>query len=373
MIVGGGGRLLELSGLTARMYLFFGALTCGILVVLMKRKMPGYVLAFLSLSTLSLILASILGKFNGAGSSLIFIDIKPLLFVFFIIPTFLFLDRLTNILLVNKIIVISALTMAIFYIVILAALLFGALDFRNFYVLVSSSNEFSFRGNEGFFTYKGFVYLGIGLIFLVYSKNLNLPKVMSVIVLTAAIILSGTRGFLLALSVIFFFYLVIPKLAKGRWFYLVLFLIPLAISIWFLINTDLGDKMHSDSIRITQIKQVLKNSNPLSFFIGHGFGIGVPVREVHMEIAFAEIYHKQGMIGLALWFLWFLHLTIKYRSLNKMRQLGRPYYLSCIFIFIMSLTNPYMNNPIGLSILIISHVVLNNLTRYETNNISLLG
>ena len=373
LILGGGGRLLEIGTLTVRMYLFFFAVACAIPVILSRRRIPTHVVVFLIISILSIVLASIIGILNGADLNLIFKDIKPLLFIFFILPTFLFFEKPSNILLIKKIITYSSLIMAILYLIVLGALLLGTINFRSFYVLVSPFNEFFFRGTQGFFTYKGFVYLGIGLIFFVYSKNTSLLKVISIAVLTTAIILSGTRGFIVALLIVFFFYLVIPKFAKGNLFYVVFLILPVVISLQFLVNTDLGDKIHSDSIRITQIKEVLENTNPISFFIGHGFGIGVPVREIHMEIAFAEIYHKQGIVGLTLWFLWFLHLTLKYRYLKKFRQLGKPFYLSSIFIFIMSLTNPYMNNPIGLSILIVSYIIINNLASYETKNISLLG
>jgi len=127
----------------------------------------------------------------------------------------------------------------------------------------------------------------------------------------------------------------------------------------------IGDKSISDADRYLQIAQVLDAVNPVSFFIGHGFGIGVPIRQVHMEIAFLEIFHKQGIIGLSLWLGFISYLTFVYLKFKTFKDLARPFIASVFFVFFQSLTNPFINNPIGMSMVLITFVVFIVLQKYE--------
>ncbi len=365
LIIGGGGRLFELGTLTLRMYLFMAATTMSIVLIIVKKKLPLYLIIFIFLSFFSLFLSAFIGKINGASLNMIFIDIKPLLFVLFILSIYFFIYEPDNIWFVSKIIMYTSFLMAIAYLMILSMLMLEKLDFQYFYSLVSPYEEFFFRGNNGYFTYKGFIYIGIGLIFWFYSYNYTFLKIIIIVISVTALVLSGTRGFLLALTIIFFFSVVLPETLKGKLIYVLALTVLIIVSIWFLTSTDLGDKDHSDSIRITQINQVIENTNVSSFIFGHGFGVGVQIRPVHMEIAYAEIYHKQGLLGILLWAGLFIYLSSLYFSLRGLKKIGKPYFLSSVFVFLMSFTNPYMNNPIGLTMIMITLVVLNKIKKLE--------
>ena len=129
----------------------------------------------------------------------------------------------------------------------------------------------------------------------------------------------------------------------------------------------LGDKSDSDSVRYTQMDQVISSVNPISLIIGHGFGVGVPIRKIHMELSFLEIFHKQGIIGLIFWFGLFIHIFIMYINIKikKYKDIALPFLLSVIFVLLQSTTNPYMNNPIGLTMILITIVVFSKLNELQ--------
>jgi hypothetical protein len=122
----------------------------------------------------------------------------------------------------------------------------------------------------------------------------------------------------------------------------------------------LGDRAHSDDARWRQIRQVLREVSFTSLFFGHGFGQGTALRPVHMEISYLEIFHKQGLLGLAFWFHLFYVIYRKFGE-SKKDGLSTAFYYSVVFIFIQSATNQYFNNPIGLGMVSLSLVCLDRL------------
>jgi len=133
----------------------------------------------------------------------------------------------------------------------------------------------------------------------------------------------------------------------------------------------------SDITRLTQIYEVAESTDIFSLFLGHGFGIGVPIRPIHMEISYLEIFHKQGIIGLGFWFIFGIWIYKKWSALKLLKDIGRPFILSSIFIYIETITNPFINNPIGMSMIIITFLVLTQLVSHEkqinaNDNVSVL-
>jgi hypothetical protein len=129
----------------------------------------------------------------------------------------------------------------------------------------------------------------------------------------------------------------------------------------------LGDREFSDNARYLQLREVVDSISPASIILGHGFGRGVASRPVHMEIAYLEIFHKQGLIGIAVWAILFLNLVFRF---NKASVFSPPtataFFLSALFVFFQSLTNQYINNPIGMGMFLIALTTLDFLAR-QTN------
>jgi len=372
IFLGGSGRMIEIGSLTLRMYFFVFGLILSLIVLFYKKNISINVVYIVSLSILSISFSTLLGFINGASLELIALDIKPLLFIFFIISAYTFINTEKDILLISKLLKFAAIVLSISYLIILYLLYFKHINFEQFWLATYDYHEFFFRGEEGFFTYKGFIYMGIGFIFWERLSKPGFKKILSLGLLTVAIILTGTRGFLVVLGLIYFFYLVVPKLLKGNLIYLIGIIALVFLSVYFIGNTNLGDKAVSDMIRFSQLNEVVQEVNIFSLVVGHGFGNGVPSRPVHMEIAFLEIFHKQGLIGIILWLCLIAHIVILYLNLNKHKKIAQPFILSTFFVLILSITNPYMNNPIGLTMIIITIIVLDKIKRNDINeNISL--
>ncbi len=367
LFVGGGGRVFELGPFTLRMLLFVLNIVLVAVLYLERSKIPVYVLFLVLALTGVLIAYSFLGWLNGAPLILLMEDVKPLSYFLSVLFFSYYIDSEARVLLVTSWIKKTALFMALAYLAVQLLFYLGKIDFFPFYQYVNqqiSPSDFIFRGTQGLFFYKGFVYMVIGLIFWIHSTDAK-RKIVPIVIIMAAMILTGTRGFIIMFGLIYALFYGIPLLLRLNVKVLILAGLLILGSLYFFGNFELGDKELSDSIRVQQLVQVAERIDPMSFFIGHGFGIGVPVREVHMEIGYLEVFHKQGIVGLALWALFFVILynaIVKGKSLPEIRK---SYLLSALLVILLSLTNPFFNNPIGISLFVIVLVSMNTLNRQE--------
>lgn len=206
----------------------------------------------------------------------------------------------------------------------------------------------------------------VGLIFWIHGKKSKWKNI-AILIITAAMILTGTRGFILMFGFVYALFYGIPMLMRLNLKVLLLAAVLAIGSIYFFGNFEIGDKALSDSIRIQQLVQVAERINPVSLFIGHGFGVGVPVREVHMEIAYLEVFHKQGLLGLASWALFFIFLYNAYIRAKNFEGIRKAFLLGVTFVLLLSLTNPIFNNPIGISLFMIALASLHVLNKAAKN------
>jgi len=246
----------------------------------------------------------------------------------------------------------------------------------------SHTEEFFFRGQLTFF-YKGFLFLCLSFLFI-YFTGWHARRLW-LILEGVAIVLTVTRGLWFALLSVLAIYHALNMKRKAITFVIlscaVLFLghtlvvsaskfvdiaqLRLHGKSYSTLNTTLlGDRTHSDNGRFQQIKEVTNAITLPSFFIGHGFGNGVPSRPIHMEISYVEIFHKQGIVGLLFWFFLLYQVWQQYKNAPP-GNLREAYFFSCVFIFAQSLTNQYINNPIGLSMVLLCLVCLEKLRTQE--------
>jgi hypothetical protein len=128
----------------------------------------------------------------------------------------------------------------------------------------------------------------------------------------------------------------------------------------------------SDSFRIETLHEVTDRITLLSFVFGNGLGVGVPVRPVHMETTYIEIFHKQGLLGLTWWSSVFMLLLMRYRKARRVNYLSaQPLFLSVIFVIIQSVTNQFVNNPIGIFVWIFALVGLNIISNSSSSAVLL--
>lgn len=355
----GSGQFISFGGFSLRMLFYMIAMTITTLLLITVLKMSKKVLWFLIIYVTMISFSCFIGVINNASSSQIFENLKPLLFVFMIIPFSLFIVNTEKILLVSKLIKFSGLFMGISFILFIMLLLLGYIDFYFMYNLLSSdANDFMINnGDIPRIFYKGFLYLNVAFIFYIYSNNKY--KFLILFLLFLSILLTFTRGYLLALVLSFVFILILEFRKKKNFFILVAMLIGVATLLPFYTNI-IGERDTSDSMRILQIEEVFNAITVTSFFIGHGYGIGVPIRPDGMEITFLEIFHKQGILGLFLWIGFLFYMIFNYLKIRNLtyKKIFKPFLVSTFFVYFQSLTNPYLNNPIGMSIVLLTFSVL---------------
>ena len=363
IVIGGSGRMIEFGSLSFKMVLFVFAILITFFNI-RKLKLDKNILLLECFFIFLTLFSFAIGAFNNSKVENILEDIKPLIFILIINFFIISIDSIKTITKTVNIIKYFSVFMAIFYIVIVLMLFFGMLNFEVFYEEQNENSEVMFR-NEYMFFYKGFLYLGISFFFLILSDSFR-DRVLSIIVF-AALCLTLTRGFILMSVIVYLFYLFFIN--KSIFLKILMCIIGISLAIYLLplMFDTLGNKAESDIIRIVTLDQVIDDINIFSFFLGHGFGQGVEIRPVHMEISFLEIFHKQGLFGLFFW-MYMLFLNFKYYFKIKSKdykKIALPFLLSVCFTFLQSLTNPFVNNPIGISIIMLSIVVLYKLTIFE--------
>ncbi|UII34364.1 hypothetical protein LVD17_11145 [Fulvivirga ulvae] len=382
LILGGGGRFTAVGPVSLRMILFGIAIIYTAHSLWKQEKInsqySALVLAFIIVTVISVLI----GNSVKADSKLIFQDVKPLSY-FLILPFFALTIQDKSLLInISKLFIYGSLFLSIAYLITIILMNGGIIPFKKFYALTSPTEEFFYRGELAFF-YKGFIFLSIGLIFVYFIKPKHWAIMAAIII--CAIILTFTRGFIFALLLTGFTYLLIHSVPlKLKLPSLLVLLIATIVLVYYgndiysnvsrvISKTEissgftrqfepdklLGNREFSDSERKKQLNQVLERTTIASVFLGHGFGIGVPVRPVHMEISYLEIFHKQGLLGLLFWGTVFLMLTKKFQA-SKFNQspYSSAFYFGSLFIFFQSATNQYFNNPIGMSFILVALVCL---------------
>jgi hypothetical protein len=379
LVLGGGGRLTAVGPVSLRMVLFGLAVGCTIVHVARGRRIPRSLLMLMILFSGSLVLAVAVGLFNESPAPLIWEDVKPLLF-FYGLPFFYFsvtdLRVATD---VGRLIRLGGMILASMFLLILVLIHTDIVPFLSFYHAVVDSEEFFFRG-ELSFVFKGFLYLGVAFVFVQHAGGRTWIKVL----LLSAIVLTVTRGFWVSLALTYaIYYLIIAERSMFRRASLARSFAYALLSVLLIffgrqgiagasrlvgsmmdngakreLNSRLlGDRDYSDGIRISQVRSVAELTTPGTALIGHGFGQGIPDRPIHMEIAYLEIFHKQGIVGLAVWgYLFFLIWTLFRRAGDVSDAL--PFFLAAVFVAIQSAFNQYMNNPIGMSMIMLTLTVL---------------
>jgi hypothetical protein len=375
LCIGGGGRLIAVGPVSLRMILFCIAMMLVILMQVRDKSFLPQYWKILASFLLVILIGIVFGLINYSPPRLLWEDVKPLLY-FFILPFFALTIDKQEIINSSRIIKISTPVIAGLFFVTLILVHSNAIPFITFYRLTANTEEFFYRGELTFF-YKGFLFLGIGLLFYYFSDCKKKYVFISILIL--AIVLSVTRGFLFSLAITFAVYFVREQKYSRV---MIIAMMGLIIVIWGnkgTINFSrlfdsikneksyeqsdpnlLGVRTYSDEGRIQQVNEVVEKTSISSFFVGHGFGQGISSRPIHMEIAYLEVFHKQGLVGLAFWGIVAWMILVAYLRSDQ-SSIANAFFYSSIFVFTQSATNQYFNNPIGMSVLLLSLVCLDKL------------
>ncbi len=354
LVLCGSGQIVKFGPITLRMMLYvvcvgFTTLFCIKYRPLFSSTDVKIILLFLTLFSLSIAL----GIINGAKIEFLVEDIKPLSY-FLIFPFLLLLIRSDKcIKLLDKIFLYIPLMMAGIYLMYLLILkVLGLVTFMSVYSSTSSQSDFMFRGTSGELFYKGFLYLPIGLIFWLNRKK-KLPFVLILI----AIFFTLTRGFYIitAIGILIYYYLS-TRSAKRKLAIVIISIIGGIFGTFAVSMLTPDERQEGDEVRVITFNQVVEDANIISMWVGHGYGNGVPIRKVHMENSFLEIFQKSGILSICFW-CYFLFCIYRYYKKSFNPGLVKLYYVGSLMVYIQSLFNPFITNPIGMGFVMVSYCV----------------
>ena len=379
VFLGGAGRLTTLGPLTLRMYLFIIGMMLFIFCFFFAgKKLMKATIIIMGMYLALMAIGIVCGLVNSSDYSLLLADVKMLSF-FLILPLFDLMIKDKNMVeRIIRLLKLSTLIMAAAYLIFLVILHLEIIPFLTLYDAMSKPeyfDEFGFRGQSAVI-YKGFIFMCVGYFFFLFNKrsfrnNLNIILVFSAILLTLA------RAYILLIFLLTLFPILHRFLfaRKNKILNMVVISVVIitAIALVPTLLEIIGDKSTSDNIRVVQLRQVGQMVNPMSVFIGHGFGVGVPIRPGHMEIMYLEIFHKQGLLGLAFWFFILTYILFKYnryRTYCKKMKIEsaidtRPFVYGTIFLYLQSLFNPYLTNSMGMTFLFITLIVFERLKTFN--------
>ena len=358
VLVGGGGRLLEIGPVTARMLLFAAALLLTVVTVALRGTLPGGRLTLMLLSAFLFVLSSgvVVGLSRGNSSAAVWADLQPLLF--FLLAPFvaLSLEDRRNVEALRPLVVVAGLTLAFLYIGVLVLLIAGRIDFSWLYEVLDASGEFMFRG-ENFFFYKGFVYLGVCVVFLIaVPGRFALPFLA---VTGIALVLTLTRGFIISTTVAVLMLLYVLRMRLAAVLLAIACAAALLVAFVVLYSSVAGfseQRSISNAVRMDDMAFIFGNVGPLTMLFGNGFGTPVAER-LNIENTYLWVLWKNGLVGLAFWLAPLLACIVLFSRIPRRAaefRLGCALLFSAVLIYVQSAMNPYLNNPIGLMMVMIA-------------------
>lgn len=353
--LGGGGKLFVYSFFSLRYFLFFTSVFL-IFFLLKKIKVNREELLLFITGIFFVFIGLFSGLFRHNDLNLILFDVQPFFYflVFFLLISKIF-ETSKTLDIFKKMTMLSAFIMSFVYIFLQLLFKFGLFSSMTFYTIFANSSEIFFRGLDGVFFYKGFYFIAIGAIFSIFYK-----KYFLFLFFILAIFLNETRGLLISTL---FVSTIIYYFNSGRTykFFLILLLPFILVVGYTVVNLVLGlreDVGESDSARFDTINYVLDSSTFMTALFGNGWGSLIYNRE-RIEIVFLEIFYKTGFFGLISSLSFLIYAFIKAAESN----FRNVYFFIVLFMYLVSLTNPFVFTPMGIITLAVCIVALRK--KYE--------
>ena len=365
--LGGGGRLFEIGPLTLRMLLFGVAMITTVLLLATRGRLDAGVRVALGLTVVGMLVHAgpvAIGLLSGNSRADVAVDLKPLAYLA-MAPFFAStLGTRADANRVVHLVTIAASILAVLYLVAFGLLASGIVANASVYHAFVGTGEIMFRSEATFF-YKGFLYLAVGLVF-VLSGAAGVRRAAAVPI-GAALLLTMTRGLIMsaALGVV-----VLLGLRDRR---ALLAALPIAAAVsfgvlWVLpaLNWSYSEQRAiSNAIRGDDVTFFLENADVVSLLFGSGFGTPLNGRML-IENTYLWLIWKAGLGGIAFWFAP-LALCMRAAAQAWRRPAARPataaFLSASVVVYALSATNPFLLNPIGMSIVLISMSCLHTLGR----------
>lgn len=367
LFIGGGGRLTAIGPVSLRMVLFAACLCATVVAMLFpRRRSDGVLLAMLLVLVYLLVHVAglVVGAVYSGDGREMFTEFQQSLY-WLAAPFFaLMIQSEQDVHRYARVVQTAGVVLACLYLLVLVGLISRVLPLHLVRAVIGLSGEVSFRSGE-FFIYKGFVYLGISIVFFVALRGSYWAPIATLI--TFALVFTFTRGFLLSTAASVLLMLCFQE----RWRAAVpaLFLaVCAAFLIWeYLPSLDtsvLNSHDASTNARLQDLWYMIDHVTLKTFLIGEGFGSMINDRYL-IENTFLWALWKLGVAGLIFWVIP-LVLCIYYYSKIPDRRTNPPanaYFFGTILVYLQTMINPYVNNPIGLSFVLLAMFSLRVLSR----------
>jgi hypothetical protein len=359
---GGGGRLIDTGAVSPRMVLFGLGLAFTAVMLLRGERLPRYVAWFVSFFVVLSCLSAVRSLSEGHAIGAAFLDFKPLAY-FFLLPFFAIAMRTRGDLLrVGMVLMISSVALALSYLAIMAVWKSGLLTMDQMYQWLNPAHdprrEFYFR-REVTFYFKAVLYLGVGVFFFAAQERRSSKALAALLLLAIAVTM--TRGVWLAVFIVLaaWTFLSADDRLKGavRGAGLLVIGIVGVIGITLVLPTA----AISDSVRMADLKLVGETSLEWEALLaGYGFGAQVFGRQA-IELTYINILYKQGIAGLVFWLVPLAYVAWRVRNIRERdaRRLAMPFLMSTAFVYLVSVTNPFLATPIGLTVVMLAMVAVN--------------
>jgi hypothetical protein len=264
----------------------------------------------------------------------------------------------------------AGIAMASGYLLVLAGLISGLISTSLVRAVLSRGGETSFRSGE-FFIYKGFLYLGISIVFFVAIRGKYWAMLATLV--SVAMALTFTRGFIVSTSA----GVLLMLCVQGRWRVVAPAMVlagATAFLIWvYLPSVDsslLANRGQSTNQRLEDMNYMLYHIRANTFLFGEGYGSLINNR-FNIENTFMWALWKLGTIGLIFWMIPLFLSIYYYTKIPNPRSnpLANAYLFGTVAVYVQSATNPLLSNPIGLSFAMLSIFSLRVLSRGQQNSV----
>lgn len=364
----GSGQELHVAGfLTLRMVNFLMAVAVSMYFFIRTDDFPKTILWFLLVFTILSIFSIFMAYLLGTNLDYAMEDLKPLLY-FYILLFFYYMSSSEKVIQRTfYILLLAGKIMTVLYLIyIILTDITGVVSYVAAYQALET-DSFMFRGIGSAIFYKGFIFLPIAAVGFFKEK-----KYVWLILTSLAIYFTYTRGLYLLLIVgILIYYLKTHRvdIIKIVAFVLVVFLLYEIAEVLEIFSFDESFKENreeSDYTRVLIIQQVFDAVTYWSVIIGHGFGYSIGERTTHMEISYLDIFHKQGILGLFFWAMLLYALLYYGKSVvEKYKETADFWVTAALMIYLQSFFNPYINTPMGMSVVLLALVFCYRLSQDE--------
>lgn len=363
LFIGGSGQVLKIFQIPFRQIIFVFLLLIFCFDLITQRVK--IIIDFVSLNILFIIigvfLSALLGLLTFHNERVIMKDVTPMLYFLLYFPLrSYFMKYEITYEYVLKILTHSTIIMSIALIITFLTLKFSfggdLYIFRGVIEHQIGKDVFWFRHN-GFIFYPGLVYSLVAAILLfgkfVKSKKLTSYEALALLLSIVALVISMTKGLILSLAIAFLF-LIFTKKTTLLVKVVSIFLCTLITLVLFsLFDFSRFTEIRTDTSTNTRLQTLEESANVIgdNLIFGNGFGTELPTKKFHQENSFVDIVVEQGFLGLFLYLTLFTHIYIR-------RKNNLDLSIATLAVSLMSLTNPYINNPLGIGLIMLTLIFI---------------